>query len=313
MKQKQFSGGAFTLIELLVVIAIIAILAALLLPALASSKRKAQQGVCLSNLKQLCQANIMYAGDYNGVLMQAPSAANPGPYGIKAEWIGGMVEYFAKATNLIVCPTARDSLSLTELSANGMSVVGSPGVGGGGGGQPGAADKAYVLYFGLNTPIGWDSPCSYTYNAWFYDANGVDAIGVQQTYGITPPAWVYGKDSQVTSTALTPVFCDGNWEDASPAELDAPCQNLWKGSDWLSGSRKGGYEMGRVAIQRHGGVVGASRNYTASWSTSPPKGAINVTMFDGHAELVKLPDLWNLQWHRAWAQAKTPKIGTPAP
>ncbi len=94
-RKLSFAKRGFTLIELLVVIAIIAIIAALLLPALARAKTKAQAIACLNNLKQIGLAWIMYADDHNGVLACAPNQGGIGAF----DWVGGGLNFDANNTD----------------------------------------------------------------------------------------------------------------------------------------------------------------------------------------------------------------------
>jgi prepilin-type N-terminal cleavage/methylation domain-containing protein len=82
-RRRSWKPGAFTLVELLVVIAIIAVLAALLLPVLASAKERGRRAICLSNLRQLGLAIHGYAADNDGKIPYGPKAplfTNPGDF-----------------------------------------------------------------------------------------------------------------------------------------------------------------------------------------------------------------------------------------
>jgi prepilin-type N-terminal cleavage/methylation domain-containing protein/prepilin-type processing-associated H-X9-DG protein len=109
---------AFTLIELLVVIAIIAILAAMLLPALAKAKARGQQALCISNSKQLGLGMVLYVGDNNDVYPGAASANTYGPW--LADWIYWRLPA-AKSTDGNVPMPLNHSTLLVEMGTGGST------------------------------------------------------------------------------------------------------------------------------------------------------------------------------------------------
>src|SRR6185312_14871424 len=126
------SASGFTLVELLVVIAIIAILAAMLLPALASGKARAKRMQCLNNQRQLAVSWVLYSGDNDDWLV-SNGICNPESPTNKL-WVQGAfvhtgantnIDYmlnpqyalfanYIKSGNIYLCPTDRDTVKVNN-------------------------------------------------------------------------------------------------------------------------------------------------------------------------------------------------------
>ncbi len=208
-------NSAFTLIELLVVIAIIALLLAILMPALNRVRKQARNVSCMSNLKQWGLIFKMYTDDNDHQFYGAWSTGQQGHV-----WIGALRPYY-KDKNINFCPSA------TKPNMDN--------------GQRGAAFEAYGVFPANDSRVGYAGLAgSYGINDYVgnpaYARNPGGVIGDHSRYWVAPD--VAGANS-------IPMFLDSTWLGGMPHHNNTPPTN--------DNGTGGSGMMQRYCIDRHDG------------------------------------------------------------
>jgi len=262
--------NGFTLIELLVVVLIIAILAAMLLPALSKSKLAAQNTECQSNLKQMMLACLQYVDDNQGNIF--PAYTSDGSL-----WIDALNSYSANVAKVRLCPVCIKPAGINGTNSN-----------------VGACDQPWV--WGWNGKLGTGCYCI---NGWLY--SGDSSQIAQYRYDLDPAdvaAAQFARQSDIITTAKTPYLQDSVWVDFWPwftDELDTPTANLYTGD-----GTENPPEIRRICIPRHGGAIASQAPQDFNPTLTLP-GGINLAFADGHVEASPLEQLWTFNWTKNWA------------